>query len=325
MHPVGQTWATDHANDGIGHGACATCHGADYRGTVLGQVFGDRTLSAHGTKSFWQGFQIGCYNCHPGPNGEDGSGIRPAVASNVTTNVVAETAVSVSLPAADPSDYALTFRVVTVPTHGHVSINGRVATFFPAPGFVGQDGFTFAAWNGYTDSNLGNVSVAVQPGGCGLTATAQVPTAAYPGSVVPFRAAAVLSGCLGNFSYDWDFGDGTAHGSGTNVCHPYPRAGDYDWTLTVNADGLTQKVNGIVTISPTLGPPVPLAVVPTGYLMTLTWPVDRVPVALETAYDLSQPYAWQAVFDPPASDGTNATLQTYLLPGPQFFRLRRVP
>ncbi len=327
LHPVGQTWISGHTEDGVGRSGCTACHGADYRGTVLAQMFGNRTLSAHGTKSLWQGFQIGCYNCHAGPNGEGGGGlsILPAVASSIATNAVAETPASVVLPATDPNGYALTFRIIATPAHGTAVVNGRVATYFPSPGFVGQDSFTFAAWNAYTDSNLGNVAVAVQTGACALAASAQVPTAAYPASIVPFRAAAVLSGCLGEFSYDWDFGDGAPHGSGANVCHQYSPAGDYAWTLTVTGDGLSQKVNGVVTISPTLGPPVPLAILPTGYMMTLAWPVDRIPVALETAYDLTQPYAWQSLGDPPASDGTNATLQVYILPGPQFFRLRRVP
>jgi hypothetical protein len=46
-------------------------------------------------------------------------------------------------------------------------MSGSVARYIPDPGFTGVDRFTFAAWDGSTDSNLGTVTIAVG----GTTAT----------------------------------------------------------------------------------------------------------------------------------------------------------
>ena len=52
-------------------GQCRTCHGADYRGTVLSATTKARTFKTEwGTKTFAKGTQITCYQCHNGPRGE---------------------------------------------------------------------------------------------------------------------------------------------------------------------------------------------------------------------------------------------------------------
>ena len=54
----------------------------------------------------------------------------------------------------------------------------------------------------------------------------------------------------GALTYDWDFGDGTAHGSGAEVTHTYGSAGDRSVTLTVTDDkGATNVASR--TASPT--------------------------------------------------------------------------
>lgn len=55
----------------------------------------------------------------------------------------------------------MTLRIVSQPSNGTVALNGKIATFFPDPGFVGADSFTFSAWDGFVDSNLGVVSLTV--------------------------------------------------------------------------------------------------------------------------------------------------------------------
>ncbi len=72
MHTVGQSWVSSH-QDVAEHGptACTTCHGADYRGSVLSKTFSARTLSVDGrTKTFAKGQMVTCYDCHNGPNGD---------------------------------------------------------------------------------------------------------------------------------------------------------------------------------------------------------------------------------------------------------------
>jgi hypothetical protein len=323
MHPVDAQWAAGHDNNG--RTQCQACHGADYRGTVLSWAQGNRTYNQIG--HYWHGFQIGCYSCHDGPNGGD-VGANPdlsAVAASLSTNTTAEIPVAITLLATGPTGITLTYRVVTQPTHGTVSVLGNVATYFPAPGFVGTDSFTYSAWDNAADSNLGTVTVTTFAGQCSLTASTLAPTAAFPKSTVPFRVSATLSQCTGAISYDWDFGDGSPHASGTNVSHIYTNSADYTWTLKVAANGANQTVNGVVTISPTLGPPVLLTITPLAWSMNLSWPADAIPTSLETTADWTQPYAWQPDADPVyLYDGTN-NVQVYLLPDPQYYRLRRVP
>jgi hypothetical protein len=71
MHTVGQTWvAGHHSYAESNHSQCASCHGADYRGTVLSQVAADRSFSVEGgTKVFTSKTAVGCYDCHNGPGG----------------------------------------------------------------------------------------------------------------------------------------------------------------------------------------------------------------------------------------------------------------
>jgi hypothetical protein len=172
MHPVGQAWVDRHP-DVVGENGdpsqCQTCHGSDYRGTVLSRVQGDRTLQTEelGTKHFWRGFQVGCYTCHRGPHNGDRNPNRAAVVTDTSASTTLATPVTVSLSASDADGNALTLRVVSQPSHGTVGLAGAEATYFPDSGFNGDDAFTFAAWDGSTDSNLGTVSVVVSGIACG--------------------------------------------------------------------------------------------------------------------------------------------------------------
>jgi len=70
MHPVGQSAVSSHQDVAErGTASCTTCHGNDYRGTILSKTWTARTLSVeHGTKSFAKGHMVSCYDCHNGPN-----------------------------------------------------------------------------------------------------------------------------------------------------------------------------------------------------------------------------------------------------------------
>ncbi len=325
MHPVGQAWATRHETEGSGSAQCRPCHGANYRGTVLSLMQADRTLNAQGTRLYWQGFQTGCYNCHSGPSSESRNGNRPAVASNRTATATAGSATAVQLPASDPDNNPLTVRIVSQPAHGTVTLAGTTATYLPSADFAGSDSFTFAAWDGSTDSNLGKVTASIAPGSCLLTASAAVPTAALPGAPVPFHGDAALSGCSGAIAYDWDFGDGSPHGSAAGLCHPYPTAGDYAWKFTATANGMVQTAAGLITISPTLGPPLPVSLTSANGVLIISWPLDRIPAVLESTYDLNAPEPWAPVIDPPVVEGGLASVQVFLSSDQEYFRLRRVP
>ena len=166
MHPLGQDWVNGHGDLAYYTGLeqCTVCHGSDYRGTVLSRAQGNRAYSTEnfGVKRFWKGSQIGCFACHNGPSGEDEiKGPAPASVigrlSLVTTREAAKNLVLTGKSAGLP----MTFRIVSQPAHGTVGLSGRTATYFPDPTYVGPDSFTYAAWNGFVDSNLGAVNVRV--------------------------------------------------------------------------------------------------------------------------------------------------------------------
>jgi hypothetical protein len=71
MHPIGAVWVDKHHDwaEHRGTGECRSCHGQDYRGTVLSAALAPRTFKTeHGTKTFAKGAIIGCYSCHNGPH-----------------------------------------------------------------------------------------------------------------------------------------------------------------------------------------------------------------------------------------------------------------
>jgi hypothetical protein len=122
IHPVGQAWVQAHG-DAVGEGdnasQCTACHGADYRGTVLSRVKGNRILSGEfGSKQVWRGFQIGCYTFHRGPGNSDPNPNRPAVVTDATVTTPADMPVSITLQAHDPDGNPLTLRIVSQPARG---------------------------------------------------------------------------------------------------------------------------------------------------------------------------------------------------------------
>jgi len=176
MHPVGAAWVTFHHDASGSRTDCQACHGTDYRGTVLSRSFGNRTLSTEfGTKVFWRGFTVGCYTCHNGPSSSEPNPNRAAVVQNLSASTPAGTPVVVALQATDPDGNALTLRIVSQPANGTVGLAGTTATYTPFAGFSGADPFTYAAWDGSTDSNLGTVTVQVAAGSATPTPTPTAP------------------------------------------------------------------------------------------------------------------------------------------------------
>ncbi|MBI3782288.1 MAG: Ig-like domain-containing protein [Deltaproteobacteria bacterium] len=207
MHPLGSTWVSQHSNavENGGASQCRACHGTDYRGTVLSRSQADRLLYTElGAKYFWRGFQVGCYTCHNGPSGGDGNSNRPPVAANASVVTDVNTPITIHLNATDADHNALTLRIVSQSNHGSVGLTGTQALYTPDPGFTGIDTFTFAAWDGSTDSNLATVAVTVglsiatptpSPGGSTSTPTAIVPTPTPTPTTIPLCPPTPQSGC----------------------------------------------------------------------------------------------------------------------------------
>lgn len=165
MHPVGQAWVSRHPDllesGQASRTQCRACHGADYRGTVLSRMQADRTLSAFGTKTFYRGMIVGCYNCHRGPSSGDANANAAPVVAGAAVNTEAGVPVVIPLSATDANGNALTLRIISQATRGTVALAGTIATYHPEAGFAGNDAFTFAANDGSTDSNLGTITIAV--------------------------------------------------------------------------------------------------------------------------------------------------------------------
>ncbi len=257
MHPVGQDWVGRHSDVAEGNAtACQACHGTDYRGTVLSHSQADRTLSAFGTKNFWRGFRITCYSCHAGPGNDHASSNTPAQVSDASASTSAGTSVAIPLTATDPDGDTLTLRVVSQPTHGRTGLSGRQATYFPDPGFTGADTFTYAAFDGSTDSNLGTVTVTVATtAACTVTIdSTSVPATASIDQAVTFSATVSTPGCIGAPTYAWAFGDGATSGA-SSPSHTYSAAGTYAWSLTVSLQGSSDAASGDISVVTTCQPP----------------------------------------------------------------------
>ncbi|MBL8756157.1 MAG: hypothetical protein JNK15_22880 [Planctomycetes bacterium] len=170
MHPTGQAWVGKHQDvaEQNGTAGCLTCHGTTGRGTVLSRAQGDRTVTTQfGTRSFWRGYEVGCYECHNGPNSENASTNTPPTVANHALATPTDTPVSVALAASDPNAAdPLTLRIVSQPRHGAVAWNGSVAIYRAWDGYVGSDSFTYAAGDTKSNSNLGTVTVTVGAPAC---------------------------------------------------------------------------------------------------------------------------------------------------------------
>ena len=82
--------------------------------------------------------------------------------TNLTLTASPDSSATWRLQGSDADGNMLSYRIVSQPAHGTVGVTGTQATFFPESGFTGTDTFTYAAWDGSVNSNLGNVTVTIQ-------------------------------------------------------------------------------------------------------------------------------------------------------------------
>lgn len=258
LHPIGQSWVSDHHSKGGGDkseplkdeasSGCNTCHGTDYRGTVLSRSLTDKTVSTPwGNKHFWKGYQIGCYTCHNGPSSDHQNHNHPPAVDNTNATTSVASPVPINLSATDADGDSLTLRVISQPAHGRVGINGRTALFTPDPAFSGSDTFTFAASDGMADSNLGTTTVTVNGGGCELTCSASGPSSVQLGATASFAASVDTSGCTGTPSFLWSFGDGSTSNE-ENPAHIFAASGSYTWSMTATLEGNSCSSSGSIVV-----------------------------------------------------------------------------
>ena len=324
LHPVGQTWVNQHG-DLIDSGAatraqCQACHGLDYRGTALSRAQADRQLVGVLTVQLFRGAQVGCYTCHNGPNSENANTTAAPTVANIVTNTASGQAATMTLPA---TGTGLTLRIVSQPGHGSAGLSGNVATYFPDPGFVGSDTFTFAAYNGAKNSALGTATIAVGPGSFAMSATAMVPPN-YPANwPAPFGVITTPVNINAAPTYNWNFGDGSAHGFSQYARHAYSSPGSYNWSvISTVQSGATQAratnsgtivIEGNITLS--------AASSPTSLL--LGWPNTTAGCLLEESPSLGADGRWSAVPNV-VNNGANSWISVPLSTTNKFYRLRKL-
>jgi PKD repeat protein len=326
MHPVGQTWIGAH-NDAVedfGASQCQAGHGLDYRGTVLSRMQRNRTVNAFGSRDWWRGFQVGCYYCHQGPGSDDENSNTPAVVGNLNTNITSGTPVAMALTGTDANGNALTFRIVSQPEHGAVGLSNRIATYFPAPGFVGTDRFTFAAWDGSTDSNLGTGTVAVAQGPFSITAQAHAPPTYPMAWPAPFSVVPVVDNLVATPTFDWDFGDGSPPSTSQFPTHTYAGPGDHIWRVvsTVRSGPTTTSCTNTGSIMITGEMAVSGAASQSG--LTISWSAGPASAVLETSDYLGPLADWRPV--PNAAENVGGLFNVIVndMVGSKFFRVRQV-
>ena len=302
MHAIGQGWitgsggVTKHADwiENIGGTSyCTTCHGTDYRGTVLSRTKGNRSfnVSLDGgrfTLNLFQGAEVGCYLCHRGIEDSQINSIAAPALSNLSTNTSNDMPVTMMLNSVSTG---LRFRIVSQPANGSAGLSNNIATYYPRPGFVGADSFTFAAYDGSKNSNLATASVSVTQGAFSFGLAAFVP-ARYPaGWPVAFRAMTTLSNIDESVSIQWDFGSGASPTTNQIDTYVYSSVGTYNWKVTATVRNSTANITGTITITD----PIKLAGSISGGLVTLSWPNSMADAILESTPTLDSSALWRPV------------------------------
>ena len=321
MHPIGQSWVSAHHDYIQGNLAqCQACHGVDYRGTVLSRAQGDRRLTASFdggsvTLNLFRGATIGCYNCHSGPFSSNMDPASPPGVANVATNTTNDRSVAFLLPL---SGAAAAARIISQPANGSVGLSNGVATYFPNPGFVGADTFTFAAYDGAKNSNLGTGTVAVAQGPFSVGATAYVP-ASYPaGWPVAFVVVPAVTNNASGVSIDWDFGDGSGHETTQYPTHPYSQPGTYNWTVICTVGGVGVARQGTIRIEQAIR----LTQRRAGNTVVLSWPSSVADTVLESAPSLGPDARW--TWETNTISLSQGSLKAALpIESSRFFRVRR--
>ena len=85
----------------------------------------------------------------------------PPVADSQEATTVQDTALAITLTASDIDGDALTYIVLTGPSHGGLTGAAPDLTYTPAAGYTGADSFTFTANDGSADSNIATVAITV--------------------------------------------------------------------------------------------------------------------------------------------------------------------
>ncbi len=261
-------------NDGAWHQVVTTFDGSGMRLYVDGVLNGsDPNTSAQGYTGYWK---LGGDNTWGGNS-----------SSYFTGNVEDAAVYPRALSAAEVQGHydAGTGTAATPPSAAFTSNVSNLSASFDASGSSGgSDSIASYSWDfgdgsaagsgvspthPYSSAGTYQVTLTVTDAGGAhdavthsvtTTAPATPPSAAFTSNVSNLSASFDASGSSGGSdsiaSYSWDFGDGSAAGSGVSPTHPYSSAGTYQVTLTVtDAGGAHDAVTHSVTTTAPATPP----------------------------------------------------------------------
>lgn len=177
-------------------------------------------------------------------------------ADSKSADTISNLAISLELSGSDTDGDTLSFIIKTQPQHGSVSLSGATAVYTPANDFVGNDSFSYVAFDGIDESSLAIVSLTV------AAPLNQLPTAnAGTTQSVPTLATVNLDGSASSdpdgsiAGYAWTQTAGaTVALSNANTATPSftapTNAGDLTFSLVVTDNaGATATANVVITVN----------------------------------------------------------------------------
>lgn len=164
-----------------------------------------------------------------------------------------DVASSLTLVATDQDGDQLVWSIVTLPSHGSLSGTAPALTYTPAPNFSGADTFTFKVNDGFANSAIAEVTIAVAPVNDVPTAAPQSVTLAQGGTIGIVLSGSDDEGEALTFAVVQSVAHGTLSGSGANLTYT-PSAGysgSDAFTFTAADPGATsQPATVSITVTP---------------------------------------------------------------------------
>ena len=152
----------------------------------------------------------------------------------------------------DPEGGPLTAVTPSDPARGTVQLNSDGSfTYAPDENLAGPDQFTYSARDAAGSTTSATVTINVAPVNDPPTGATFVPPNCSVGLPCSFEAFVDDPDQGDVLTYDWDFGDGSPHGSGATVSHTYLVAVEVTVTLTVtDSAGASDSQSDTFTVNP---------------------------------------------------------------------------
>ena len=179
---------------------------------------------------------------------------NPPTATNGSTSTNEDTAKALTLVGSDPDGDAITFSIVTQPSHGTVSGGtGSGRTYTPASNYSGPDSFTFRVTDSKNATANATFSITVNPVNDPPTAQNQsVSTAQNTAKAITLGGSDIDSNNL-TFSITGQPSHGSVSG-GTAAGRTYTPANNYSgpdsFTFQVSDGSLTASATVSITVTP---------------------------------------------------------------------------